>query len=102
VTAREFRSLVSTNAAWFAGVYPETADSLAAAERQLGVTLPAALVWLLSEYGYSTACGVANLSESVEVTIRWREVIGLPVRFVVLDASGRCRSSFAGHGLTRR
>ena len=88
MTSDEFRSLVAANPNWFDGVHPETPDSLAEAERHLGISLPPSLKWLLSEHGYSAACGVPNLAESVDVTARCRLSVGLPGRFVVLDDRG--------------
>jgi hypothetical protein len=84
----DLRKLVAENASWFRGVAPETADSVAEAERRLGVKLPTPLKWLLCEYGYSSACGVANLGESVEMTLACRESIGLSTRYVILEDKG--------------
>jgi hypothetical protein len=40
------------------------------------------------EYGYSSACGVCNLDESIETTIRCRRSFALPSPYVVLDDRG--------------
>lgn len=88
MTQRELETLVSSNARWFAGVHRETGESLLAAEGTLGVTLPLALKWLLSMHGYSDACGIPSLAESVEKTLRCRNSTGLPHRYVVLDDRG--------------
>lgn len=37
------------------------------------------------ERGYSSACGIDNLDEAVEATLRCRENCGLPSRFIVLN-----------------
>ena len=42
---------------------------VAEAERRLGLSLPAPLKWLLCEHGYSAACGIANLGETVRMTL---------------------------------
>lgn len=81
-------ALVAENAAWFRGVTPETAETVAEAERRLGVRLPLTLKWLITEHGYSTACGVANLGEAVEMTLACRRSIGLPRRYVILEDKG--------------
>jgi hypothetical protein len=81
-------TLVSENTAWFRGVAAETAETIAEAERRLGVPLPPSLKWLLTEHGYSSACGVPNLGEAVEMTLACRRSIGLPPRYVVLEDKG--------------
>jgi hypothetical protein len=82
------KELVAANADWFRGVHPETERSLADAERSLGVVLPETLKWLLSEHGYSSACGVPNLGESIELTLRCRRSIDLPACYVILEDKG--------------
>jgi len=61
---------------------------VAEAERRLGLSLPAPLKWLLCEHGYSAACGIANLGETVRMTLAGRESIGLSTRHVILEAKG--------------
>ncbi len=80
--------VVAENASLFRGVAHETEETIAEAERRLGLSLPMALKWLLCEHGYSAACGVANLAESVEVTLACRRSIGLSHRYVILDDKG--------------
>jgi hypothetical protein len=65
MTQRELETLVFSNGRWFAGVPRETGESLSAAERTLGVTLPHALKWLLSTHGYSDACGIPKMASQV-------------------------------------
>lgn len=84
----DLTTLVAENETWFRGVAPETAETIAGAEQQLGVRLPPPLKWLLTEYGYSTACGVANLSETIKTTLACRRSIGLPLRYAVLEDKG--------------
>ena len=81
----ELQSLVGQNEEWFAGVHPETSESLLSAEQQLGCRLPASIKWLLSERGYSSACGVGSLDDAVEATLRLRRVLGLSVRYVIIN-----------------
>jgi hypothetical protein len=81
----DFQSLVAEHASSFRGVDRESVDSLAAAERTLGCTLPKSLKWLLSHCGYSSACGVDSLDESVQITEHARHNLGLPSRYVVLN-----------------
>lgn len=88
MTLDEFRSLVASNTNWFEGIHHETAESLAAAETALGVQLPPTLKWLLSERGYSASCGIGSIRESIKDTIRCRNAIGLPHRYVILDDLG--------------
>jgi hypothetical protein len=88
VTLREFQSLVSANLNWFSGVHHESAESIATAELRLGVSLPQTLKWLLCEHGYSTPCGVASLIDSIDTTSRYRDALGFPKRYVILDDRG--------------
>lgn len=88
MTLSEFKASVAANAKWFEGVQPETSESLAAAEQQLGVALPASLMWLLSEWGYSAACGIASLGEAIATTLRCRQTLALPTHYIVLNDWG--------------
>lgn len=107
-----FQSFVRENAEWFRGVNPESHDSLDRAEAQLSCSLPASLKWLLTEWGYSGACGIGSLADAVTVTIRCRDSFGLPQHYVILndwgDAGVVCLDSRNGivtwtdaHGLRR-
>jgi hypothetical protein len=80
-----FQAFVAKNQQWFEGSNPETPDSIAAAEKSLGCVLPATLKWLLTEHGYSESCGVDSLASTVEATLRCRESIALPHRYIVLN-----------------
>jgi hypothetical protein len=73
-----FQQLVRANESRLRGVHPETPEAFEAYEQQLGFQLPPSMKWLLSEYGYTRACGVDNLEESVELTLRCRRDIRLP------------------------
>lgn len=79
------RQFVEQNRRWFAGRGHETDESLNAAEKALGISLPGEIRWLLKEYGYWHATGISSLEESVADTRAARESLGLPHRFVVLD-----------------
>ncbi|HBJ87368.1 MAG TPA: hypothetical protein DDZ88_26625 [Verrucomicrobiales bacterium] len=83
-----FQSFVRENAEWFRGVHAESLASLERAEAELDCTLPASLRWLLTEWGYSGACGISSLSETVSVTLRCRGTLGLPKPYVVLNDWG--------------
>ena len=83
-----FQSFVRENAEWFRGVHPESLASLERTEAELGCTLPASLRWLLAEWGYSGACGIGSLSETVSVTLRCRRALGLPQPYVILNDWG--------------
>ena len=85
MTLAEFQSLVQQNAEWFQGVHPETADSIAEAERRIGKALPPSLKWLLVEWGYSAVRGVDSLGDAVADTLRLRESLGLPEQYVILN-----------------
>ena len=84
----EFQSVVAQNAPWFEGVHPETLETLTAAERKIGAVLPPSLKWLLSERGYSSACGIDSLDIAVEVTLRCRKSLQLPERYILLNDWG--------------
>lgn len=80
----EFREFVKENEIWFRGRLPETDDSLDRVERELGVTLPEDIRWLLKEYGYWHGTGISNIEESVDDTKLAREHVYLPLNYVVL------------------
>lgn len=80
----EFREFVKENEIWFRGRLPETDDSLDRVERELGVTLPEDIRWLLKEYGYWHGTGISNIEESVDDTKLAREHVHLPTNYVVL------------------
>lgn len=82
---QEFQTFAAENREWLEGSNPESEHSIAGAEESLGCRLPPTLKWLLTEYGYSESCGVDSLSGTVEATLRCRESIGLPRRYVVLN-----------------
>jgi hypothetical protein len=88
MTLAQFQALVAQNEEWFAGVHPETYDSLLSAEQQLGCSLPVSLKWLLSERGYSSACGIGSLQDGVETTLRVRQALSLPVQYIILNDWG--------------
>jgi hypothetical protein len=83
-----FREFVTENYRWFSGRLPETEESFAIAEQQLGVRFPDDLRWLLITYGYSYATGVSNLEGAVIETLEARLHLKLPTRFVVLENNG--------------
>ena len=84
----EFKSFVSGNQKWFAGVRPETGHSLSQYETELGFPLPPSLKWLLTTYGYSASCGIDNLKESVLRTIECRHSIALPLNVLLINDWG--------------
>ncbi|MDP6546553.1 MAG: SMI1/KNR4 family protein [Phycisphaerae bacterium] len=79
-----FRQFVEDNVRWFRGHAPESDESLNAAERVLGISLPIDVRWLLRDYGYWHATGISSLDETVNDTQLAREHVNLPDRFVVL------------------
>src|SRR5690349_4555030 len=85
MTQAEFRSMVVQNSRWFEGVSPETADSIRKAEQQLGCALPSSMKWLLSMWGYSSACGIASLDDTVADTLNARRTLGLEERYIILN-----------------
>jgi hypothetical protein len=84
----DLHTLVAENSIWFRGVASETSDTIAEAEGRLGVCLPQSLKWLLTEHGYSSACGVASLGEAVAMTLACRRSIGLSPRYMILEDKG--------------
>lgn len=88
MTLMEFQTLVEQNASWFRGVQPETPMSLQAAEQTVGLSLPPSLKWLLSQWGYSSACGVGSLDDAVQATLRCRQALHLPPRYLILNDLG--------------
>lgn len=78
------RQFVEENATWFRGCGHESAASLDAAERSLGVRLPDDIRWLLTTYGYWHATGISSLNETVADTLAARKHLNLPKHFIVL------------------
>lgn len=81
----QLKQLVTENAEYFRGVSPETPESIASAEDALGHPLPESMKWLLTNHGYSTACGLDGLDECVRLTLEHRWKIGLPARYIALN-----------------
>jgi hypothetical protein len=77
--------MLKNNADWFRGEKSETTAALAAAEKALGCTLPPSLKWLLVEWGYSEACGVDDIAGTVQDTLRFRQKMKLPDRYILLN-----------------
>jgi hypothetical protein len=81
----EFKRIVAERSSEFSAHRKLSDAERSATESALGVSLPESLVWLLQTYGYSAACGVDNLSETVEATQRCRSTLQLPPNVVVLN-----------------
>ena len=80
----QFKTFVAENAEWFRGPFPETDETFQEAEALLGVSLSTDFMWLLKEWGYGSAVGIDNLSESVQWTLRVRESWRMPRQYVLL------------------
>lgn len=63
----------------------ESEESLAWVEAELQVSLPEEFKWFLQVCGYGECQAVSNLAASVPDTKRFREAVGMPKRYVVLD-----------------
>jgi hypothetical protein len=85
MTTAQFQEFVRAAEVWFCGRFPQSEESLREVERNLGVSLPTSLRWLLKEYGYWHGTGVSNLESSVTETQLAREHLGLPHQFIVLE-----------------
>jgi len=83
-----FKEFVEVHRKAFTGCCHEHPDALASYEKNLMWELPESLKWLLKNYGYSDFCGVENLGESVEHTMRLRRDIDLPKRILLLSDWG--------------
>ncbi len=84
----EFQAFVGEHIGSYAGVNPETDESLGRAEAKLGCQLPDTLKWLLVFHGYSSACGISSLADAVATTLLCRERLKLPTYYVVLNDWG--------------
>lgn len=80
-----FKSYVAANIDLLSGVNPESEDSFTQYETKLGLPLPLSMKWLLAEHGYSVACGVENLENSVKTTLLCRESIALPSNILIIN-----------------
>ena len=83
-----FQKFVSDNVEWFRGRMPESAESFARYETELGRSFPQSIKWLLTTHGYWHATGIANLEESVQLTLDCRNSVGLPHRYIILNDHG--------------
>jgi hypothetical protein len=84
-TLDDVKEAAATQPEVFRGVNPETPETLAIAEEQLGVTLPSTLKWLLIVHEYSDVCGIDSLDQTVADTLRCRQSMNLPLWYVVLN-----------------
>lgn len=81
----EFEAFVQKNADLLHGVYPESAGDLAEYEASIGFRLPRSMKWLLSTHGYSMACGVENLGNSIKITEECRKSMRLPENVLIIN-----------------
>ena len=84
----EFKNHVGENSQWFQSDYKESIDSISSIEQKLGFGIPASMSWLLSEYGYTRACGIENLEGSLSSTLECRETINLPSNILLINDWG--------------
>ncbi len=78
----EFQRFVQEHEAWFMGHAHESYFTLDRVESTLGIRFPASFRWLLGQYGYWRATGVAALSVIEQMTLSRRPA--LPSHYVVL------------------
>jgi hypothetical protein len=84
----DFKNIVSNHPDFYFGEIFESEETIRKSENQLGCKLPHSMIWLLCEHGYSDACGVSSLQESVTDTLRCRKTISLPDGIVILNDCG--------------
>ncbi len=80
----EFREFVRENEKWFRGRLPETDSSLDKVEKELAVSIPDDIRWLLKTYGYWHGTGISNIEDSIDETKLAREHVQLTENFIVL------------------
>lgn len=81
----EFKSFSEINSDLLDGVRPNSFEEMLRFETALGFPLPNSMKWLLTTKGYSSACGIDNLSESVDTTIACRSTICLPSTVLIIN-----------------
>ncbi len=69
MNSTEYEKYVRDHAVWFRGHNPEKLEAVFRAEQRLGITFPESLKWLLTQYGYWQATGVAGLPCIVGATL---------------------------------
>ncbi len=69
MNSTEYEKYVRDHAVWFRGHNPEKLEAIFRAEQRLGITFPESLKWLLTQYGYWQATGVAGLPCIVGATL---------------------------------
>ena len=80
-----FESFVNENIDLLKGARPETNDDLDRYGKELGFRLPQSVKWLLATHGYSMACGIENLEDSVKTTSECRKTISLPSNIFIIN-----------------
>ena len=85
MTLTSFKAFVASNISFYAGISRETDASIKHAEAALALTLPQSMTWLLIEHGYSFACGVDALDDTVKTTVRCRSKYSLPDGLAILN-----------------
>ncbi len=78
----EYKKYVCEHAVWFRGHHLEKWETIAQAERRLGIVFPESMKWLLMQYGYWRATGVAGLPYVVGATLANRH--HFPKNWIVL------------------
>lgn len=81
----EFEIFVQNNIDLLSGVHPELQVDIEKYEASLGFSLPKSMKWLLSTHGYSRACGVENIEDSIKLTEDCRVSINLPKNILIIN-----------------
>lgn len=81
----EFEAFVQSNIDLLHGAHVESASDLEKYEMSLGFHLPRSMKWLLSTHGYSMACGIEDLENSIKITEECRKSIGLPNNILIIN-----------------
>ncbi len=84
----EYEKYVREHAIWFRGHNPEKLEAVDRAEQRLGVAFPESLRWLLTQYGYWRATGVAGLPCIVGATLANRPAF--PDNWILLGQPNSC------------
>lgn len=79
------QKLAAENRKYTSGSLKESDASLKGVETSLQIKLPEDVRWYLKECGYGECHAISNIQSTVSDTLRFRQAVSLPNRFVVIE-----------------
>ena len=91
---RTLRDVVSANPEIFTGAVREDENTLSQVESSLGLQLPEDIKWFWLYCGSGLSGAASNAETSISDTLRYREAVGLPSKYLVLEDRNDAGSVF--------